>query len=167
MDNISDMIWIEMIKAIRVPVQRSSILLAKFAVVAVWSAMLTAVMLGVGLIMGAVIGLPGGSVGVILQGSALVSITACLTVVVTLPFALFASVGRGYLLSFGLAILTLMITNLVAILGWGEYFPWAISGLYAQGKISLSPISYWIVALTGLAGVIATHFWWNYADHNR
>ena len=64
--------------------------------------------------------------------------TACLAIAVVLPFALFASVGRGYLLPVGLAILILMMTNLVAIAGWGEYFPWAVPGLYAQGKSALA-----------------------------
>jgi len=150
-----------------VPVQRSSILLAKFIIVAAWSAMLAIVILIVGLVMGAIIKLPGGSISVIFQGSALVVITACLVIVVVMPFALFASVGRGYLLPIGVAVLTLMMTNLVAIAGWGEYFPWAVPGLYAQGESSVTPISYWIVLLTGLAGMIATYLWWKYADQNR
>ena len=150
-----------------VPVPRSSILLAKFIVVAIWSAGLTMVIFIVGLVMGAIIKLPGGSISVILQGSILLLITAGLVIVVVMPFALFASIGRGYLLPLGMAVLLLMMTNLVAIAGWGEYFPWAVPGLYAQGKSSLTPISYWIVLLTGLAGMIATYLWWKYADQNR
>ena len=150
-----------------VPVQRSSILLAKFTVVAIWSAALTVVILMVGLVMGAIIALPGGSIGVTLQGSALLAMTACLVIAVALPFALFASVGRGYLLPLGVAVLTLMMANVVAIAGWGEYFPWAVPALYAQGKSSLAPVSYWIVFLTAPAGMIATHLWWKYADQNR
>ena len=92
---------------------------------------------------------------------------ACLIVAVTLPFALFASVGRGYLLPVGVAFLTLLLTNVVAFVGYGEYFPWAVPGLYAQGSGSLSAISYWIVLLTGLAGMIGTYLWWKLADQNR
>ncbi|MBE3037862.1 MAG: ABC transporter permease [Chloroflexi bacterium] len=150
-----------------VPVQRSSILLAKFIVVAVWSAVLTMVILIAGLVMGAIIKLPGGSISVIFQGSARVAITAGLAIAVVMPFALFASVGRGYLLPIGLAILTLMMTNVVAIAGWGENFPWAVPGLYAQGKSYLIPISYWIVLLTGQAGMIGTYLWWMVADQSR
>jgi len=150
-----------------VPVQRSSILLAKFIVVTVWSAGLTLVIFVVGLVMGAIIKLPGGSLSVLIQGGTVLATTACLAILVVLPFALFASVGRGYLLPVGVAILTLMMTNLVAIAGWGEYFPWAVPGLYAQGKSSLPPASYWIVLVTGLAGMLATYFWWKYADQNR
>ncbi len=150
-----------------VPIQRSSILLAKFIVMAIWSAVLTLVIFAVGLVMGAIIRLPGGSIWVISQGSILVTITACLVIVVVVPFALFASIGRGYLLPIGVAVLTLMMTNLVAIIGWGEYFPWAVPGLYAQGKGPLTPVSYWIVFLTGLAGMVATYLWWKYADQSR
>ena len=51
-----------------------------------------------------------------------------------MPFALLASVGRGYLLPIGVAILAIIMANVVAALGWGGYFPWAVPGLYAQGK---------------------------------
>jgi len=150
-----------------VPVQRSSILLAKFILVAIWSAALTIVIFIAGLLMGAVINLPGGSISVILQGSDRVAITACLVIGIVMPFALFASVGRGYLLPMGVAILLLIMANLVVVVGWGEYFPWAVPMLYAQGESSLTPASYWVVLLTGMAGMIATYLWWKYADQNR
>jgi ABC-2 type transport system permease protein len=150
-----------------VPVQRSSILLAKFILVVIWSVALTIVIFIAGLVMGALIKLPGGSLNVILQSSDLVLITSSLAIMVVMPFAFFASVGRGYLLPVGLAVLTLMMTNLVVIIGWGEYFPWAVPGLYAQGKSPLSAASYWVVILTGLAGMLGTYLWWKYADQNR
>jgi ABC-2 type transport system permease protein len=149
-----------------VPVQRASILLAKYILVAIWSAGLTLVIFTLGLVMGAVIKLPGSSTSVIFQGSTRVLITACLTILVVTPFALFASVGRGYLLPLGVAVLTLMMTNLVAIIGWGEYFPWAVPGLFVQGS-NLTPMSYWIVILTGLAGMVGTYLWWMRADQSR
>ena len=150
-----------------VPVQRSSILLAKFLVVAAWSVMLTIVIFLVSLVMGAVIRLPGATNMVIFRSSAQVLLTAGLVIAVVMPFAFFASLGRGYLLPLGVAVLTLMITNMVAIVGWGEYFPWAVPGLYAQGKSSLPPASYWIVLITSLSGMLATYLWWKVADQNR
>jgi ABC-2 type transport system permease protein len=150
-----------------VPIQRSTILLAKFVLVAVWSAMLTVVIYLVGLVMGVVLDLPGGSIGIVVQDSALVPITACLTMAAVMPFAFFASVGRGYLLPVGVAVLTLMLTNLALIIGRGEYFPWAVAGLYVMGDGSLTPISYLVVLLTCAAGMIGTNFWWKYADQNR
>ena len=150
-----------------VPVQRATILLAKFIIVTIWSIALAVLITFVGFLMGALIRLPGGSPGVLLQGILMVMITACLVIVTILPFALFASIGRGYLLPIGLAVLTLMMTNLVAIAGWGEYFPWAVPGFYAQGKVLLGAASYWIVVLTGLAGMAATYAWWMLADQSR
>jgi ABC-2 type transport system permease protein len=126
-----------------VPVPRGSILLAKFIVAAAWSAALAVVIFTASLLTGALIGLPGGS------------------------FAFFASVGRGYLLPIGVAILALIMANLVVVMGWGEYFPWAVPGLFAQGQGYLLPISYGIAVLTGLAGMGATYLWWKYADQSR
>jgi ABC-type transport system involved in multi-copper enzyme maturation permease subunit len=150
-----------------VPVPRSSILLAKFIVVAAWSAAVTAVIYIASLVMGALIQFPGGSLNVILQGSGLVVVTAILVIGVVMPFAFFASVGRGYLLPIGVAILSLMAANLVVVLGRGETFPWAVPMLYAQGKSVLPPVSYGVVIFTALAGMLATYLWWKYADQNR
>jgi ABC-2 type transport system permease protein len=150
-----------------VPVARGSIVLAKFIVAAAWSAALALLIFITGLVAGALTRLPQASASVLLQGSLTVVVTTVLTITVVLPFAFLASVGRGYLLPLGLAILALMLANLATILGWGEVFPWAVPGLYAQGKDYLSPISYLIVILTGVLGMIATHLWWKYADQNR
>lgn len=150
-----------------VPVQRGSIVLAKYIVMAIWSEAMTMVIFIAGLIMGALINLPGSSTSVFLQGSALVVNASFLAIAVVLPFALFASMGRGYLLPIGVAGLTMMMVNLAQILGWGEFLPWAVPVIYALGKSPLTPISYWIVFLTGLAGMIGTYLWWKFADQNR
>jgi ABC-2 type transport system permease protein len=150
-----------------VPVERTSIILAKFITVAAWCIMLTLVIFSAGLVMGFLINLPGGSADGFVQGGEGVLTTALLTIVVVLPFAFFASAGRGYLLPVSLAVLTLMMANLAAVLGWGEYFPWAIPGLAAMDKSSLTPLGIGIVLLTGLAGMLATFSWWKFADQNR
>lgn len=150
-----------------VPVQRSSIVLAKFIVVIAWSAAMAIIILIFGLVVGAVIQLPGGSPSVILNGSVVAVITAWLVIAVVLPFAFFASVGRGYILPMAVSVLTLITANLIMVVGWAEYFPWAVTILYAQGDSSLRPISYWIVFITSLAGMIGTYLWWKYADQNR
>lgn len=149
-----------------VPVARSSILLGKFSVVAVWSAALTIEIYIISLITGVLIQLPQGSPEVLLQGSATLLISAGLVIMTVLPFAFFASLGRGYLLPIGMTILTTLLANLVVVAGWGEYFPWSVPALHAMGT-TLSPISYWIVILTGLSGILGTCLWWNYADQSR
>jgi ABC-2 type transport system permease protein len=150
-----------------VPIQRSSIILAKFIVIAIWSFMLTLVILVFSLMMGTFINLPGFSLKVIIDGSIHLVTTALLVMVVSTPFALMASIGRGYLLPLGAAVLMLMGTNIMAIAGWGETFPWAVPGLFAQGKTFLPPESFVIVIITGVLGIIVTYIWWIYADQNR
>jgi ABC-2 type transport system permease protein len=150
-----------------VPVPRMTILLAKFIVVAAWSAVLTVVILLLSLITGAMFNLPQGSLDVIIQGSMVVALTGCMVIAIVLPSGLFASMGRGYLLPMGVAILSLILANLVIVMGWGEYFPWSIPGLFAQGKSALSPVSYLIVLVTGLVGIAGTYLWWKSADQSR
>jgi ABC-2 type transport system permease protein len=150
-----------------VPVQRSSILLAKYITVTAWCAVMAIMMLVFGLVMGAIMQLPGGSMSVILDGSVVALITVCLIIADVLPFAFFASVGRGYMLPMALAVLTPIMANMMMVVGRAEYFPWAIPILFAQGESSLTPISYWIVIATSVAGMVATYLWWKYADQNR
>ncbi len=150
-----------------VPVPRASILLAKFVLVAIWSVLLTLVISIASLCLGALLKLAGGSSSVVLHGSGVMALTACLVIGVVLPFAFLASIGRGYLLPIGAAVLLVMAANLSFLLGWGAYFPWGVPMLYAQGKSALPMASYWIVVLTGLVGMMVTYLWWKYADQNR
>lgn len=154
-----------------VPVPRVTIILAKFAVSAIWSSMFTLVMYVFILIIGGIFNLPQGSLRVIWQGSVLIVVTAIMTILVVFPFALLASIGRGYLLPMGAAIITLILANVAVIAGWGDYFPWAVPGMYTQAMLpsgdSPGVASYWVVILTGLAGIIGTYYWWKYADQSR
>ena len=150
-----------------VPVARGSILLAKYIVWAIWSEGLTVLILAGGLVLGALLQLPAGSLAVLLHGAAAVAITSGLALAVILPLALPASVGRGYLLPIAALIFIMMLVNLTQILGVAEYFPWAVPMLYTAGKPPLGPISYVIVMATGLAGMGLTWGWWKYADQDR
>jgi ABC-2 type transport system permease protein len=150
-----------------VPVPRSSILMAKLLVVGAWSGILTVGIAALGLGLGALIRLPNGSMNTFLQGSGRIVITACLVYTVVLPFAFLASAGRGYLLPLGAAVLALILANLSAIAGWGDYFPWGIPGMFTQADSPLPPASYAIAVMTGVLGVAATYLWWKYADQSR
>lgn len=129
-----------------VPVQRLSILLAKFIVVSIWFAALALLIFGIGIFIGIIFQLPQGSTAVLLQGSARAAITAGLVILAMMPFAFFASLGRGYLLPIGAMILAMILANLVIAAGWGEYFPWAVVAIYSQGKEILPPLSFLTVA---------------------
>ena len=97
----------------------------------------------------------------------MVLLTAGMTMLVVIPFALLASAGRGYLLPLRLAVFTLILANVAAALGWGDVFPWSIPGLFSQNKGSVGPAGYWIVLITGLIGWLGTDMWWKKADQNR
>jgi ABC-2 type transport system permease protein len=150
-----------------VPVQRSFILLAKFIVMAVWSALLTLAIFAAGMLVGVLLRLPGGSIDAVLHGAATTAVAGWMVILVVIPFALFASAGRGYLLPIALAMVALLFANLVIVIGRGEYYPWAIPMLYAEGKTPLPLVSFAIVLLTGLVGWIATDYWWKHADQRR
>jgi len=150
-----------------VPVQRSLILLAKFIVMAVWSALLTLAIFAAGMLTGVLLRLPGGSIGAVLHGATITAVAGLMVILVVTPFALFASVGRGYLLPIALAMVALLFANLVIVIGRGEYYPWAIPMLYAEGNTPLPPESFAIVLLTGLLGWIATDYWWKHADQSK
>jgi ABC-2 type transport system permease protein len=150
-----------------VPIPRWTILLSKFVVSLFLSVLMTLVIAMISFVMGIMIDLPHGSADVILRGFILVVTTGLLVIPVVFPFALFASIGRGVLLPLGLSVLTLIMANVVAVAGWGDLFPWCVPGLFAQGNNMLPPVSYWIVVLTGFAGIAATYFWWMYADQSQ
>jgi ABC-2 type transport system permease protein len=149
-----------------VPVPRFDIILAKFIVTGLWCAALILETSLVSLSLGAVIQLPGGSPAVLLHGTGLLVLTSIMSIILVLPFGFFASLGRGYLLPIGVALLTMILGNLSITLGWAEYFPWAVPALLVQG-VHIKLFSYGLVALTGLAGLVGTYLWWKYADQNR
>lgn len=153
-----------------VPMPRLAILLAKFSVVAAWYLLLSITITVVGLVIGSALNLPGGSNELLLQGGVKLVITAALTMLIITPIAFFASIGRGYLPPIGVLILLLFLANVVAVAGWGAYFPWSIPALYsgaAGDTTALEPASYWIVIITGLIGIAGTYAWWQTADQNR
>ena len=149
-----------------VPVPRSDILAAKIAVVAVWYVIVMGIFYPFCLLMGNLIQLPGFTSELLLQESLSLLLIAVLNMLVTLPFAFLASVGRGLMLPIGIAILILVIDNLTAVIGYGDYFPWAIPGMLSQGE-PLTTVSLVIVFTTALAGIAATYLWWMYADQSR
>ena len=148
------------------PTSRSVIVLAKFVVVMSWSAVITAVITLVGLGVGTAVDLPQASSEIFQQGTISIVISTVLTISLVTPIAFFASAGHGYLPPMGATILALFLAQIVAVAGWGEYFPWSIPALYAQGSV-IGSASYLIVALTGIAGIAGTFLWWELADQTQ
>jgi ABC-2 type transport system permease protein len=150
------------------PTARSTIVLAKFALVILWSVLLTATIILIGLGVGALLDLPQAPAAALRESTITVTVTAFLTILLLTPIAFVASVGRGYLPPMGAAILTLILAQLVAAAGWGEYFPWSIPALYSgmagPAYADIGAASFLIVILIGVAGLLATIAWWEVAD---
>jgi len=152
------------------PTPRSTLVLAKFILVGLWSAGLTVVIYLLGLGIGFVIALPAAPAALFWQGSGTVAVAAGLTIALVPPVAFVASAGRGYLAPLGVVILVVIFAQVIAATGWGDYFPWSVPALYAgmagPEYAQLGGISYLLVLLTSLIGLIATFGWWEWADQS-
>jgi ABC-2 type transport system permease protein len=157
------------------PTPRWLIVAAKFALTALWILGLTLLIFVLGVGVGAVVGMPGWSVELAWTSFRSLLITALLNFML-MPFvAFFASVGRGYIPPLGWAIATLGLAQVTGLMGRGDWFPWAVPGLYSlmfsmmygQRAEPLGPHSYVLIALTFMAGLASTVIWWRSADQSR
>jgi len=148
------------------PTSRSAIVGAKFLVVGLWSCALTGIIFLTGLAVGLSLALPPVPAAVLWQGLLTLAVTSGLNIVLATVIAFAASAGGGYMPAFGVMIMEIASAQIIAVLGWGEYFPWSVPGLYAQGE-ALGAISCLLVLLAGLAGAALTFAWWELADHAR
>src|SRR6266511_2880734 len=96
------------------PVPRAAIVAAKFIVATAWCLILAAWTgaLGVGVVTG--LRLPGAAAGTVGSGLVRLLLTAIMTIALVAPFALLASVARGYLL--------VVLVGLAAVLGTGSWW---------------------------------------------
>lgn len=150
------------------PISRITIVLSKFMVVVIWCVLLSLLSIILGLLSGGMINLAGWSNEIIIQGIYTFMITSLLTILLCTPVAFIASYSRGYLAPIGFVIFAVIIAQFLSILGFALYFPWAIPALYsgaAEESIQLEAISYIILFLTGISGLIGTIAWWSLADH--
>jgi ABC-2 type transport system permease protein len=153
------------------PTPRATVVGAKFIVVVLWATILTILVLVLGLVVGVAIGLPGWSMALLWRGASNLVITAGLTLALMPPVALIASAGRGYLPPLGWALLTVFLAQIVAVIGWGGWFPWSVPALFSElagpRATQLGVQSYVVVALTLVAGLAGTFAWWQRADQTR
>jgi ABC-2 type transport system permease protein len=153
------------------PTPRWVIVGAKFVLIALWILGLTLLIFVVGLGIGTAVDIPGWSIELGWTSFWTVLVTALLTFML-MPFvALFASSGRGYLPPLGWTILALAFANIVSLLGWGDWFPWAIpvlvSGMVKSHADQVGLHSYLVVLVAFFVGVAATLAWWRSADQAR
>lgn len=153
------------------PTSRTSIVAAKFIVTAAWSALLTGYTFAAGILAAAILRLPGWSWSVIGTGLIQLFAAAAMTVGLIGVLALAASAGRGYLTGIAAMILVVFTAQVIAALGYGQYYPWSVPALY----IGVAGPTAGTVGAPGIAGVIAvsvasiaaTLAWWRQADQTR
>lgn len=148
------------------PVSRSTIVISKFIVIAIWCLLLSLISLIFGFAIGLIIQLAGWSGEIISHGAYVYIIVSFLTILLSTPVAFFASYGRGFLPPMGFVFITIIIAQFVGLVNLGPYFPWAIPALFASTTetITIGIISYIILLLTSILGLFGTLAWWRYAD---
>jgi ABC-2 type transport system permease protein len=152
------------------PVSRDLIVWAKLVIAIIWSMLLAVILFILGILSGRLVGMEGWSVELVRQAGRIFCGTTLMTIILSTPVAFFAGYGRGFLVPIGYLILIMILTQFAvsAIPVVAPYFPWAIPSLYsgAAGPESadLGFVSYLILGLTGILGIVGTLAWWRYAD---
>ncbi|MFH1331263.1 MAG: ABC transporter permease [Actinomycetota bacterium] len=145
------------------PVSRGSIATAKIVVIVGWGVAVSVVLVVLATALGAeVLGRPDGpALGEMVK---LLGVAA-LTALVTLPLALPASVGRGYLPGIGVMVLLLISAQVAVLFGSGAWYPIAAPGLWAvsgqREAIRVTALQLSLVPLTAIAGWAVTARWWS------
>jgi ABC-2 type transport system permease protein len=153
------------------PTSRESIIAAKFLVAAAWTFLLTVWVFLLGLLVGNLVVIPGWSEQLLRSASVDVLGSAILTIAL-LPFvAFFAGFGHGELPAIGWTIMTVVMAQVAAIIGWGDWFPWSVPALFSGAAGPRAELmgmhSYVIVIVASIVGLIATFYWWRNADQTR
>lgn len=151
------------------PTSRTAVVVAKLVLAALWCLGLTVLVIALALLSGWLLGLPGWSTAVALRGVGTVLGSSLLTVALASGYGLAASVGRGYLPAVGALFVTLLLSQVVAALGFGAWFPWSvpalISGAAGPEQTSVPVAGVLAVVGVGLVSCLATARWWEAADH--
>jgi ABC-2 type transport system permease protein len=151
------------------PTSRGAIVVAKAIVVGVWGLAITAWIVVLGFGVGMLVGLPGWSDELAADSLRRIVAAALLTIALQPVTGLLASIGRGYIAGLGWAVLTVAVAQVLAVLGLGAAFPWAVPALISAAAgpeaSDVPPASLVLVGLTGLAGLVAAIAWWRRADH--
>ncbi len=149
------------------PTSRGAVVAAKFVVASAWCAVMAVAVFIVALAVGALVGLPQWP-GALSQALGSYAASAVLCIVLITPVAAAAGVGRGYLPAMAFLFLMIILAQVLAVMGWAGYFPWAVPALLSQvtegARAQLSVASYISVAVAAALGYIVTWQWWRRAD---
>ncbi len=151
------------------PFSRSIIVLAKFVAAFITNIILSVYIISLGFVFGWIIKLPEWSLDTVIHGLYILLIVMILTIILSTPVAFFASYGKGYLAPLGFIVCMLVLSQIIAAAGFGEYFPWAIPSLYS-GILPEDHVLTWdslfIIFITSLLGFFSTLYWWIFVDQH-
>lgn len=151
-----------------VPTRRRMIVLGKTIVVFAWAVGIATWVIVLGLAIGALVGLPGWSAADAVNAVAGMALGALLTIALQTVTAFVAGVGRGYIAPLAWAVAMIAVSQVLAVLGWGNWFPWAVPAILAgAGGNTVEPVSPAAVILVlavAAVGLAATITWWERAD---
>jgi ABC-2 type transport system permease protein len=151
-----------------IPTPRRTIVLAKAIVVATVALATSLWVLILGLIIGVLVGLPDWSAAKAAEAISAIALAAILTIALQGGTAFFAGVGRGYIAPLAWAVATIAASQILAVLGWGAWFPWSVPAIVAgAGGAAVEPVGpggVAMVVLAAIVGLAATVAWWERAD---
>lgn len=154
------------------PISRAKIINAKFIYYTIWCFALVLSNLLLGLLFGFLLNLAGWSDDMFTQNIKVYLITTIMIIFLNTPIAFFAIAGKGYLTPLGFVVIALVLAQIIGAMGFGNYFPWAIPGLYsgsggAEMHDQLNVFSYLVIIFTSIAGYFSTVLWWKYSDQTK
>jgi len=153
------------------PTPRGTIVAAKFVLLAVWTQVLALWIYGLSLVIGHAVDIPGGSANLAAVSFGYFMSMAFMNFLLMPCVAYVASLGRGFLPPMAWIFFTLASAQLLAIMGWGEWYPWAVPAVVAEmagpkgGSIGVHSLL--MVLAASVAGLAATFAWWRSADQTR
>ena len=153
------------------PTPRGTIVAAKFVLLAVWMQVLALWMFGLSLVVLRAVDIPGSYPNLEAVSFGYFMSIALLNYLLMPCVAYVASLGRGYLPPMAWIFFTLASAQLLQVMGWGEWFPWAVPAVIGEisgpkgGSIGVHSLI--MVLVAGIAGLAATFAWWRSADQAR
>jgi len=153
------------------PTSRGTIVAAKFVLLAAWTQALALWIFGLGLAIGYAVDIPGGSANLTAASFGYFMSIAFMNYLLLPCVAYIASLGRGFLPPMAWIFFTLASAQLLTVMGWGAWYPWAVPAVLAEmagpkgGAFGAHSLA--MVLATCAAGLAATFAWWRSADQTR
>lgn len=152
-----------------IPTPRWATVAAKLITILLWCVAISTWVLALGVVIGLVVDIPGLTGDVLATGLLTAAFATLLTIGLQAAAALFAGIGHGYIAPMAWTLLVVATAQVLAVLGFGSWFPWAVPALLTgaagpQGE-AVTPASIGIVLVTVALAAAATFAWWERADH--